>query len=87
MNSTLSINNLKASYNLPPRTGETSSVPPMFPELDIVMTIEEAVIIYNATVYEVWHDVVVNPVMPSRQSGKTWIIRVADALARWGSRA
>lgn len=85
MDSKLSINNLKSSYNLPPRTGEaTPVVLPEFPELAAVLTIEEAVMIYNVTVYEIYHDVVVNAVVPSRQSGKTWLIRAVDAIARWG---
>lgn len=85
MDSKLSINNLKSSYNLPPRTGETTPVVlSEFPELAAVLTIEEAVMIYNVTVYEIYHDVVVNAVVPSRQSGKTWLIRVVDAVARWG---
>lgn len=86
-NSTLSIKNMKSSYETL-HIGQTSLVSlPEFPELTAVLTIEEAVTIYNVTVYEIYHDVVINAVVPSRQSGKTWIIRVVDALARWGNRA
>lgn len=82
--SKLTIQNMKSSYESL-HIGQAIAIAlPEFPELAAVLTLEEAVTIYNVTVYEIYHDVVVNAVIPSRQSGKTWLVRAVDAMARWG---
>jgi hypothetical protein len=51
--------------------------------LDAVMTVKEVAEEYSITRYNV-HDAIRHDWLPARKSGGTWLIRRADAEARWG---
>lgn len=84
MNTKLTIANMKLSSTMTDQpAGETFvAISYTLVDLNAVMTAEEIVIEYGATVEDVYRAVAQQQI-PARRSGSTWLVRRADAIRRW----